>query len=42
VVLISLAVSFFKHNSNFILHISSMISGFIISFPISLYKNKNT
>lgn len=42
VVLISLTISFFKHNSNFVLHLSSMISGFIISIPISIYDNKKS
>ncbi|MDR0823889.1 MAG: rhomboid family intramembrane serine protease [Prevotella sp.] len=41
VVLISLIISFFKHNSNFVLHLSSMIVGFIISIPISIYDNHN-
>lgn len=42
VVLISLTISFFKHNSNFVLHLSSMILGFIISIPISIYDNRKT
>lgn len=42
VILISLTISFFKHNSNFVLHLSSMILGFIISIPISIHDNKRT
>jgi membrane associated rhomboid family serine protease len=40
VVIISLTVSFFRHNSNFVLHLSSVISGFVIAIPISIYDNK--
>jgi len=42
VVSISLTISFFKHNSNFVLHVASMIFGFIVSLPISLYDNKKS
>ena len=42
VVVISLTISFFKHNSNFTLHVASMVLGFIISLPISLYDNKKS
>jgi hypothetical protein len=40
VVFISLTISFFKHNSNFVLHLLSMVSGFIISIFIALYQNR--
>lgn len=42
VVVISLTISFFKHNSNFALHFFSMIWGGIISLPISIYDNRKT
>ena len=42
VVLLSLTASFFKHNSNFYLHLASLISGFITSIPISIGDNRKT
>lgn len=38
-IIVVLSVSYFKHNSNFLIHIYSLLIGFIISIPISLSKN---
>jgi hypothetical protein len=40
VVGMSLIISLFKHNSNFLLHIVSMIIGFIVSIPLSVYYDR--
>jgi membrane associated rhomboid family serine protease len=42
VIAISLTISLFKSNSNFILHLISMAVGVITSIPISLYKNHHS
>lgn len=36
-----LSISAFRQNSNYLVHIYSLIFGFIISLPISVYKNKD-
>jgi len=37
-----LSVSYFKHNSNFLVHIYSLLIGFMISIPLSLSKKNKT
>jgi hypothetical protein len=36
----ALSISYFKHNSNFLVHICSLSIGFILSLPVSINKNK--
>lgn len=40
--ILSLVASFFNPGSNFALHLSSVVSGFIVSIPISIYVNRKT
>lgn len=37
-IIVVLSVSYFKHNSNFLVHIYSLLIGFIASIPICLFK----
>lgn len=39
--ILCLSISAFRHNSNFLVHIYSLLLGFIISLPLSVYKNKH-
>ena len=39
-IVVVLSVSYFKHNSNFLVHIYSLLIGCIVSIPISLFGNK--
>lgn len=41
VITIGLTISMIRTNSNFYIHLYSLILGFLLSIPISLYENKN-